>query len=153
MDIISEQAPLTLFPSSLREQNPTEREGEMEQSSLLWILVGGGKMVSCISSFAHRPTRALKVSQSKTDSLSNSFPLESSSNSAKGTRNPRWVPAFPQPHCTCRRKLMSRAPLGGMRGHQSSRRSVCAQLGVTGLFPAVSFPFLQHAQLRGFFSE
>lgn len=45
---------------------------------------------------------------------------------------------------------MSRAPLGGVRGHQSRNRPVCAQFGVMGLFPAVAFSSLQPIQLRGF---
>lgn len=46
---------------------------------------------------------------------------------------------------------MSRAPLGGVREHQSSSNiSLYAQSMAMGLFPASSFLFLQQVQMKGF---
>lgn len=99
------KSPLTLFPPFLREQNLTERGGEMKLPTFFTALdsCGGKNGITfpplptlpheCCANPAQMgylevtQPRALEVSQSKTVSLSNSFPLVSSLNSAKGTRN------------------------------------------------------------------
>lgn len=99
VQILFLKEPPHILPPFLREQNLTERGGEMELPTFFTALdsCGGKNGImfphECCANPAQMGSlevtqpRALEVSQSKTISLSNSFPLVSSLNSAKGTRN------------------------------------------------------------------
>lgn len=151
--------PPYLFSIILEGAEHHGKRGRGRWYSLLWILVGHKQhhafppLVCSLTWVPCKPrtSRLLRGDPAQdpeslleqkclTEQL---IPISISLRLCKGNKKPQ----IPAAHTS--RKLVSRAPLGGVRGHQSSSNT-SAQSGVMGLFPAGSFLFLQHVQIKGF---